>query len=134
MIKRLAAPLALAAGLIVAALGSKFAAGSGWIDADTAARIVQVVIGLVLVGYGNILPKTLSRPRATREAERRTQTALRTTGWTMTLAGLAWAGLWAFAPESLARPLGMLAVAAALVTALGLGLWACRTPETPATR
>jgi peptidoglycan biosynthesis protein MviN/MurJ (putative lipid II flippase) len=134
MIKRYAAPLALAAGLIVAALASKFAAGSGWIDTETAARIVQVVIGLVLVGYGNVLPKKLSRPRATAEGERRTQTALRTTGWTMTLAGLVWAGLWAFAPEAVARPLGMLAVAAALATALGLGLWACRSTETPATR
>lgn len=133
MIKRYAAPLGLAAGFIGAALGLKFAAASGLIDADMATRAVQVLMGLVLVGYGNVLPKTLSRPRATAEGERRTQTALRTTGWTMTLAGLAWAGLWAFTPEAVARPLGMLAVAAALVTAIVLGLWACRSTETAAT-
>ncbi len=132
MIKRYAAPLALAGAFIAAALGLKFAAGSELIDPDTAARIVQVLMGLVLVGYGNVLPKKLGRPRATPEAERRTQVALRTTGWTLTLAGLVWAGFWMVAPEAVARPLGMLAVAAALATAIGLGLWACRPARTPA--
>ena len=134
MIKRYAAPLGLAAGFIGAALGLNFATGGGLIDSDTAARIVQVLMGLVLVGYGNVLPKKLSRPRATPEAERRTQTALRTTGWTLTLAGLVWAGLWTVAPESVARPLGMLAVAGALIAAIGYGVWACRSTGTPATR
>lgn len=134
MIKRFAAPLGLTAAYIGAVLGLKFAAGSGLMDTDLAARVVQVLMGLILVGYGNVLPKQLKRPRATAEAERRTQTALRSAGWSMTMAGLTWAGLWAVAPETIARPLGMVAVAAALAITIGYGVWACRSTGTPATR
>ena len=90
---------------------------------------MQILIGLGLAAYANLMPKQLGRPRRSPHAEARTQAALRVGGWSMTLAGLVYAGLWALAPLPVADIASTMAVAAALAVTLGYALWsfaACR--------
>lgn len=84
-------------------------------------RIMQVVMGLILVGYGNYMPKDIANtgnsPRALR--------AIRFGGWAITLGGLAYAGLWAFAPYAVADLWSVIALGSAVVVMLGYAAW-CR--------
>lgn len=129
MIKRLGFALGLAAVFLAVAAGLRFAAAEAMISADLAQRAVQVIIGLGLAAYANVMPKQISGPRRSLEAETRSQAALRVGGWSMTLAGLAYAGFWAFAPLPVADTVSMIPVAAAMVLTLGYAFWcfmACR--------
>lgn len=129
MIKRLGFALGVAAAFLAVAAGMRLAAAEGIVSEDLAQRIVQVLIGLGLAAYANVMPKQLSGPRRSVEAETRSQTALRVAGWSMTLAGLAYAGFWAFAPLPFADTVSMIPVAVAMVLTLGYALWcfaACR--------
>lgn len=128
--KRLASALALAAFILALAAGLRYAEGTGMIGAEAARRTMQIVIGLALAGYANLMPKQLGRPRRSPLAEARTQAALRVGGWSMTLAGLLYAGLWALAPLPLADIAATSVVAAATALTLGYALWsfaACRS-------
>lgn len=132
MIKRLGFALGLAAVFLAVAAGLRFAANEAMISADLAQRAVQVIIGLGLAAYANIVPKQIGGPRRSVEAETRSQAALRVAGWSMTLAGLAYAGFWAFAPLPFADTVSMVPVAAAMVLTVGYALWAftaCRRPS-----
>ena len=126
-------PALILAGLLLAvAAGLRLAEGNGVIDADTARRGVQVAIGLILAGFANRMPKQIRRWRGA-TADAREQRALRVGGWSLTLAGLAHAGLWAFAPLAVADTLAMLVVATATLITLGYALWAmvlCRAADT----
>ncbi|HYJ53622.1 MAG TPA: ammonium transporter [Allosphingosinicella sp.] len=129
IVRQLGYALAFAALILAAAAGLRYGVVSGAVDAESARRIMQVLLGLGLAGYGNFMPKKLGRPRRSPEAEARMQAALRVGGWAMTLAGLAYAGLWALAPLALADTGGTIAVASAAATTLGYALWcfaACR--------
>ncbi len=130
IMKRLGFALAVAAAFLAVAAGMRFAAAGGMISEDLAQRIVQVMIGLGLAAYANIMPKQLGGPRRSADAESRSQAALRVAGWSMTLAGLAYAGFWAFAPLPVADTVSMLPVAAATALTLGYAIWsfaACRS-------
>ncbi len=132
MIKRLGFALGVAAAFLALAAGMRFAAAEGMISEDLAQRIVQVLVGLGLAAYANVVPKQVSGPRRSLEAETRSQAALRVAGWSMTLAGLAYAGFWAFAPLPFAGAVSMIPVAAAMVLTVGYALWsftACRRPS-----
>jgi len=65
--------------------------------------------------------------RSSPHAESVAQAALRVGGWSLTLAGLAYAGLWAFAPLPVADVASMIVVAAALVLTFGYALWSFTT-------
>ena len=128
--RRLGYALALAALTLAAAGGLRHAANIGLLDADEARRMMQVLIGLGLAAYANAMPKQTGR--GSLRALTRTQAALRVGGWSFTLAGLAYAGLWAFAPLSLADVAGAAVVAAALVATLGYTVWsftACQADQ-----
>jgi len=126
-------PALILAGLLLAlAAALRLAEGNGVIDGDTARRGVQVAIGLILAGFANRMPKQIRRWRGA-AADAREQRALRVGGWSLTLAGLAHAGLWAFAPLAVADTLAMLVVAMATLITLGHALWAmvlCRAADT----
>ena len=133
MIKRLGFALGVAAFFLAVAAGLRFAAAEAMIADDLAERVVQVIIGLGLAAYANVMPKQLGGPRKSAEAETRAQAALRVAGWSMTLAGLAHAGLWAFAPLPFAHIASMTLVAAATLLTLGYAIWcftACRRVRT----
>lgn len=129
IVKRLGFALGLAAVFLAVAAGLRFAAAEGMISDDLAQRAVQVMIGLGLAAYANVMPKQLGGPRKSAEAETRAQAALRVAGWSMTLAGLAHAGLWAFAPLPFANTASMVLVAGATLLTLGYAVCcftACR--------
>ncbi|WP_339872430.1 hypothetical protein [uncultured Brevundimonas sp.] len=126
-------PALILAGLLLAlAAGLRLAEGNGLIDGETARRGVQVAIGLILAGFANRMPKQIRRWRGA-AADAREQRALRVGGWSLTLAGLVHAALWAFAPLAVADTLAMAVVATATLITLGYALWAmvlCRAADT----
>jgi hypothetical protein len=135
IMKRLGFALVAAAAFLAIAAGMRFAAAEGLFSEDLAQRIVQVLVGLGLAAYANVMPKQLGGPRRSAGAESRSQAALRVAGWSMTLAGLAYAGFWAFAPLPFADTISMVPVAAAMALTFGYAVWclvACRR-SSPAT-
>lgn len=138
IVKRLGFALGLAAVFLAVAAGLRLAAAEAMITDDLAQRAVQVIIGLGLAAYANLMPKQLGRPRKSAEAETRVQASLRVAGWSMTLAGLAHAGLWAFAPLPFANIASMVLVAGATLLTLAYAIWCFtvsrRAGGTPAAR
>ena len=123
IVKRFGVAIALAVIFLASVAALRYAANQGIIGEDVATRAVQVVIGLGLAAYANIIPKQVGGPRRSAEAETRAQAAQRVGGWSITLAGLIHAGLWAFAPLSLANPASMVVVGGAVILTLGHAFW-----------
>jgi hypothetical protein len=127
MTNRLVPAIALAAFIIGAALALGYAENAGWIGDDMAKRTMQVLIGLMLAAYANLMPKQLGRPRGTARAEAAAQSVLRVGGWSLTLASLVYAGLWAFAPLDLANIASMIVLGGATAFMLGYSVWTFMT-------
>ncbi len=116
--------MALAVFILAAAAALKYAHGLGSISPDAAKRTMQVMIGVILAAYANLVPKDVGRWRASARAAARSQSALRVGGWSLTLAGLGYAGLWAFAPIAFAEVAAIVIVAIATLVTAGYGVWA----------
>ena len=130
--RRLTFALVLAAAMLALAAGLRYAETVGWLTGDAARRAMQVLIGLGLAAYANVMPKQLGRASASARVAAQTQAALRVGGWSMMLAGLAYAGLWAFAPLTVADIASMVVVIAAMGITLGYAAraWArCRQAQ-----
>ena len=131
-LKRMSFAVALAVLTLAMAAGLEYARGLDLIGADAARRTMQVMIGLILAAYSNLMPKDVGPWRPSALAVARSQSALRVGGWSMTLAGLAYAGLWAFAPMAFADVASMVVVASAMLITMGYGGWtllACRSSK-----
>jgi hypothetical protein len=90
-----------------------------------------VIIGLWLAVQGNFMPKSVRGARSP-EAGRRVQVALRVGGYAFTLAGLAYASVWAFAPFQIADIVSIIVVASAMALTMGYAGWAvlaCRRKD-----
>lgn len=127
--KRLLTAILLGAALMALAFALRWASRHDMLSADLARRIVQVVIGLGLAGYANLMPKQLSVFRGSVQAEARSQRAIRVGAWALTLAGLIQAALWTFAPLEVADTGSMIAVAGGMTVTAAYALWcalACR--------
>jgi hypothetical protein len=116
MMKEFRVGLAWGAGILLVALGAKFAFNHGYIDKDMMLRIVIGINGLMIVYYGNLVPKKVAPNVDVRQV-------MRVSGWSQVLGGLFYTGLWAFAPIPLALTLGTAAVAASLIVTLGYCFW-----------
>lgn len=127
MIRTLGLSLALAVGFLALAAGLRYAASTGVIDEDMARRGVQVVIGLGLAAYGNLMPKQRGTMRGSIRAETAAQAALRVGGWSMALAGLIYAALWAFAPLAFADAVSVFVIAGATLLTLAFAVRAFTT-------
>lgn len=116
--------LKLAAVMVGAALLLTLARRQGWIDQELVVRAYNVVMGLAFAAYGNVLPKMMhgTPPRSLQEATL-AQALARVSSWAMTLAFLAWAALWAFAPQDLAKVGSLTAVGASGAVMLGFAMW-----------
>src|SRR5690606_26617952 len=101
-----------AVGIIALALAATYARRLGYIDGDTVTRIVLGATGLILVWYGNRMPKTIIRGAGARQATR-------IGAWSMVLSGLVYAGLWAVAPVQTAIIGGCAAVLTGLAVTFG---------------
>ena len=124
ILKRTAIALALAVFILAAAAALRYAQDLGSISPDAARRAMQVTIGLILAAYANLMPKDVGRWRASARAAARSQSVLRVGGWSLTLAGLGHAGLWAVAPIALADVAATAIVAIATLVTVGYGVWA----------
>jgi hypothetical protein len=122
--RKLATALGLAVLFLAAAAGLRYAEGIGMVGPDGARRWIQVLTGLILAAYANVMPKQIGRPRGSAHAESRAQATLRFGGWSLTLAGLAYSALWAFAPLDFADLASVVVVASALAATIGYALWA----------
>src|SRR5438270_5737217 len=95
MKKEMIGALAWAGTMLALALGATFARKLGYIDRDTATRLVFGVFGLWMVWYGNLIPKRFAPNASARQAQR-------VSAWSMILSGFVYAALWVFAPMSAA--------------------------------
>ena len=112
MKEELIGALAWAGIMFVLTLGAIFAHKLGSIDRDTVIRVVTGPTGLWMAWYGNRIPKNVV-PNA------RAGQAQRVAAWSLVLSGLAYAGLWAFAPIPVAIWVGSGAVVAGIAVTLG---------------
>ncbi len=112
MNREVAANLAWGGMIVGAALCAKFAQGQGLLDADTVTRLVIGLNGIYIAWMGNRMPKTFVPNAAARKARR-------VAGWSLTLSGLVYAGLWIFAPFSWAVAGGCAAIVAGIAVTLG---------------
>ncbi len=134
-LKRTSFAVAVAILILGTAAALSYVQRLDWIAPDTARRTMQVLIGLSLAAYSNLIPKDVGRWRASALAMARAQSARRVGGWSMTLAGVAYAGLWAFAPLAVADVASVAVVALAMLITMGYGGWtllACRSRRTTA--
>jgi hypothetical protein len=116
--------LAYAGGLLLTAALLRWAEEAGLVSGEAGRRIVQVTIGFGGALYGNAMPKMITSAITSVRKASLNQAVLRTGGWSMTLAGLAYAGLWAFAPLAFARVASMLVIIAAVAVMAGYTIWA----------
>lgn len=116
MHKGLKVDLAWGGGIIALALGVSFARQLGYLDGDASIRLAVGVNGLMIAYYGNRMPKTLVPNACARQVNR-------VGGWAMVLSGLAYVGLFAFAPIPVAVMVGSGAVLTGLAVTLGYSLW-----------
>lgn len=112
MNRELAGYIAWAVGIIVVALAASYARKHGYFDQDTATRVVIGLNGLMIAWIGNRLPKAAAPSVAVAKVKR-------VGGWSMVLSGLAYAGLWAFAPVPVAVVAGSAAVIAGIAVTAG---------------
>jgi hypothetical protein len=133
--KRMSVAIAVAVVILGTAAALSYAQRVGAIGPEAARRTMQVLIGLSLAAYSNLMPKDAGPWRVPPMAMARAQSALRVGGWSMTLAGLAYAGLWGFAPLGVANVVSLVVVATAMVVTMSYGGWtllACRSKHTAA--
>lgn len=123
ILKRTSIALALGVFILAAAAALRYAQDLESISPEAAKRVMQVMIGLILAAYANLMPKDVGRWPASARAAARSQSALRVGGWALTLAGLGYAGLWAFAPIAFADVAATVIVAIATLVTLGHGVW-----------
>lgn len=122
--KNIVTALIIAAAQVGGALLLSLARRQGLIDEETVTRGVMVLIGLGIAVYGNAMPKGLEGPPPQSIATAALRQAIsRVGGWAMTLGGLAYAGLWAFAPRDIAMMGCIIAVGGAVAVMLGYAAW-----------
>ena len=72
------------------------------ISPELARRLLGVLLGLVVAGYANLVPKALAALTRMRCDPAADQAVRRFTGWSLALGGVAYAVTWAVAPLALA--------------------------------
>ena len=110
--------LAFAVVVLGVALALKWGERQGLVDHDVPMRWTMILTGLMLAFYANAIPKS-AKPAPSA----RVLTLQRVSGWTMVLAGLAYAAVWAFIPMANAADVSSAAVGLAVVWVIGFCLW-----------
>ncbi len=116
------ANIVFALGIVVVALAGTAASKLGWMDHETVQRMVIGANGLLIAWNGNRMPKQWV-PSAWARRVRRVG------GWSMTLSGIVYAALFAFAPLSVAYAWGTAAVVGGIAVTIGYCLTVRRTAK-----
>lgn len=117
--KTMRAALVIAGVQVFAGLLLALASSNGLISRETMLRGAMVVVGLGLAAVANMIPKRPDGPPPpTLQLAALRQSVMRTAGWAMMVGGLAFAGLWAFAPLDVAQ----IGAVVALGVSMALGL------------
>ena len=135
ILKRTSIAIAVAVLFLGSAAALRYAQSLDLIGPDAAKRTIQVMVGLILAVYSNLMPKDVGRWPSSALAVARAQSALRVGGWSMTLAGLVYAGLWGFAPLGFANIASVVVVHRRCLSpwyAARCTLLACRSKRTTA--
>jgi len=106
--------LAWGGGIVAVALGMTWARKLGYADGDTVTRVVIAMNGLMIAWYGNRMPKRFFPSELARKVNR-------LGGWSITIGGLVYVALWAFAP----LPVAVAAGSAAVLTGVAVPLAYC---------
>jgi len=107
--------LMIAGAQVAGALLLTLARKQGLIDMEGVLRGAMVIIGLGVAAIGNMIPKTRDGlPLQTMELAALRQRVLRISGWALTLGGLMFAGLSAFAPPHVAPMAAVIALGGAM--------------------
>lgn len=126
--KRILSSLVLAALMLAAAGIIKYGEHIHLFGPEMSTRASGVTMGLMLAFIANLMPKS-DKPRGASVAGGRMQTALRVGGWSFLIAGLAYAGISAFAPLDIAANVSMVVVGIAMVITLGYAVWCMAAPR-----
>ncbi len=103
--------LAWGIGILILALVSTYARKLGYVDGDTVTRLVIGANGFMIAWMGNRMPKAFVPSTCARQARR-------VAGWSLTLSGLLYAALYAFAPMPVAIWGGTAAVLAGIAVTM----------------
>lgn len=126
VLKSFVIPFGLVAGVFFAiAIGR----GTGLIEGDFSTRLAPAMMGLLVAICGNALPKVARRIEMTRETASAYASADRLAGFALVVAGIAYAGIWLFAP--LERVVFGASLAGLGGFFLALGLWLFKARPTP---
>jgi hypothetical protein len=118
---KLSSSLALAAAMIAIAAAFAYARHYGLVGNEPA-RGAMLIVGVLLAGYANYIPKTPSKTSARRRAVQRLA------GWAFFVAGIVYAAVWALAPFAIAADLSMLVCGIAVVGVFSYCVWLRTTP------
>jgi hypothetical protein len=110
--KELQGSLMWAAGIVLIALAGSYARRQGLLEPETVTRLVIGLNGLMIAWMGNRMPKAFV-PQVWAQRVRRVG------GWSLTLSGLIYASLFAFAPMQVAVWGGTAAVVTGIAVTLG---------------
>lgn len=112
MNKDLVHSLAWGGGIVILALAATLARNLGYIDQEMTTRIVITATGLMIVAFGNRIPKTFTPSACARKGQR-------VAAWSMVISGLIYAGAFLFAPMDVAEVVGVGAVAVGIAVTFG---------------
>ena len=118
--------LVVAASFLTLAVAVAFAEKAGRVSGETGDRIVQIVAGLVVVYYANLVPKTLERSCA-RCSPSRVQALQRFSGRMLVLGGLGYALAWALLPYDRASLPAQVILGGSVVAVIVRWSWTVRT-------
>lgn len=120
--------LLIAGALIVFSLLVRFADQAGYIGDETSRRTIQVALGLIVVYFSNLAPKTLE-PLSESCDPARVQALQRFSGWTLVLGGLGYSFAWLLAPIDYAAVTSKLILGTSLLLVVARCAWTLRTRE-----
>ena len=90
------------------------------LEAETVDRLIGMGMGVVVMLYANVIPKTLVPLARLSGDPARDQAARRLAGWVMVSGGLGYLLAFALAPIALAGPLGMAVLALSVLGLAGV--------------
>ena len=114
--------ITLAGLMITVSLALAMAVRADWIGGDAMERMQGVMMGLIVMVFSNLAPKTLE-PLASGCDPSRKQAIQRFSGWTLVLGGLGYSLAWLVLPIAYAGTVAMVVLASAVALVVAQVAW-----------